>query len=78
MTASCLHVDNAPPTEDNGRHWFEHVCPSLSRLWSNVGLPRFAIPSEFSTFVGGLNNKGVLLGEYTDAAGLVVSFLATP
>jgi hypothetical protein len=36
------------------------------------------IPSEPFTWVTGINNNGVLLGQYQDAAGLVVSFLATP
>ncbi len=36
------------------------------------------IPGEFYTFVSDINNNGVLVGVYQDAAGLVVSFLATP
>lgn len=37
-----------------------------------------AIPGEYSTWVSGINNNGRLVGFYTDAAGLIVSFLATP
>jgi hypothetical protein len=37
-----------------------------------------AIPGEFYTFLVVINNNGVLLGGYVDAAGLAVSFLATP
>jgi uncharacterized membrane protein len=37
-----------------------------------------AIPGEYYTYADGINNKGVVLGTYVDAAGLVVSFLATP
>jgi hypothetical protein len=37
-----------------------------------------AIPGEFYTFVSDINNNGVLVGTYQDAAGLAVSFLATP
>ncbi|MGA9354182.1 MAG: hypothetical protein WBV46_10870 [Terriglobales bacterium] len=38
----------------------------------------FAIPGEFSTFINDMNNNGVLLGQYIDAAGLAISFIATP
>jgi probable HAF family extracellular repeat protein len=37
-----------------------------------------AIPGEFYTFLNDINNNGVLLGYYQDAAGLIVSFMATP
>jgi len=37
-----------------------------------------AIPGEFYTYLVVINNNGVLLGGYVDAAGLAVSFLATP
>jgi len=37
-----------------------------------------AIPGEYYTYLIDINNKGVLLGGYVDAAGLAVSFLATP
>ncbi len=37
-----------------------------------------AIPGEFDTWVSGINNKGTLVGFYTDAAGLLVAFLAKP
>jgi hypothetical protein len=36
------------------------------------------IPGETFTFAIGIQNNGVVLGEYQDAAGLLVSFLATP
>jgi len=36
------------------------------------------IPGENFTFAIGIKNNGVVLGEYQDAAGLLVSFLATP
>ena len=38
----------------------------------------FAVPGEYSTFVNDMNNDGVLLGQYVDAAGLAVSFIASP
>lgn len=38
----------------------------------------FAIAGELATFIDDINNNGVLLGSYSDAAGLNVSFLATP
>jgi hypothetical protein len=37
-----------------------------------------AIPGEVSTTLSDINNNGVLVGFYQDAAGLFVSFLATP
>jgi probable HAF family extracellular repeat protein len=37
-----------------------------------------AISGEYSTYLIDINNNGVLLGGYVDAAGLAVSFLATP
>ncbi|MGA7078003.1 MAG: hypothetical protein WBQ43_12795 [Terriglobales bacterium] len=37
-----------------------------------------AIPGEYGTYLIDINNNGVLLGAYEDAAGLYVSFLATP
>jgi hypothetical protein len=37
-----------------------------------------AIPGEPYTFLDDINNNGVVLGTYQDAAGLTVSFLATP
>lgn len=37
-----------------------------------------AIPGEFATFLIDINNNGVVLGDYFDAAGVTVSFLATP
>jgi hypothetical protein len=37
-----------------------------------------AIPGEFYTFLNDINNNGELVGFYQDAAGLIVSFLATP
>ena len=36
------------------------------------------IPAEPYTFLDDINNDGVVLGNYQDAAGLTVSFLATP
>ncbi len=38
----------------------------------------FGIPGEYSTSVSDMTNNGALLGAYVDAAGLVVSFMATP
>jgi hypothetical protein len=38
----------------------------------------FAIPGEFATALAGVNNKGVVMGNYVDAAELVYTFLATP
>jgi hypothetical protein len=38
----------------------------------------FEIPGEPNTILENLNNTGVLVGAYIDAAGLEVSFLATP
>jgi probable HAF family extracellular repeat protein len=38
----------------------------------------FGIPGEYSTYVSDMTNNGALLGAYVDAAGLVVSFMATP
>jgi uncharacterized membrane protein len=37
-----------------------------------------AIPGEFATTFVDINNNGVISGSYQDAAGLVVSFMATP
>jgi hypothetical protein len=37
-----------------------------------------AIPGEVYTAVTDINNSGVVVGYYQDAAGLVGSFLATP
>jgi len=37
-----------------------------------------AIPGEVTTYAVGINNKGAVSGFYVDAAGLTVSFLATP
>jgi hypothetical protein len=37
-----------------------------------------AIPGEVSTYAAGINNNGVVAGVYQDAAGLTLSFLATP
>jgi hypothetical protein len=37
-----------------------------------------AIPGEPFTIMEDINNNGVLVGEYQDAAGLTYSFLATP
>ncbi len=45
---------------------------------SNGVFTTIAIPGEFYTSVSGINNNGVLIGNYQDAAGLVVSFLASP
>jgi hypothetical protein len=36
------------------------------------------IPGEFATTPIDINNNGVILGSYQDAAGVVVSFIATP
>jgi hypothetical protein len=36
------------------------------------------MPREYATFLIDINNSGVMLGDYVDAAGLVVSFMATP
>jgi probable HAF family extracellular repeat protein len=47
-------------------------------LLSNGVYTTIAIPGEVSTYVEGINNSGVVVGLYQDAAGLVVSFLATP
>jgi hypothetical protein len=37
-----------------------------------------AIPGEVYTSLSDINNNGVIVGSYQDAAGLVVSFMATP
>lgn len=50
----------------------------LSFLLSNGVYTTIAIPGESYTSLSGINNNGVLIGNYEDAAGLVVSFLATP
>jgi hypothetical protein len=47
-------------------------------LFSKGGFTTIAIPGEFYTEALGINNNGVVVGFYQDAAGLVVSFLATP
>jgi hypothetical protein len=36
------------------------------------------MPGEVLTYAAGINNNGVVVGVYQDAAGLTVSFLATP
>jgi probable HAF family extracellular repeat protein len=63
-------------------------CPTSECVEANDGTQGFllsqgvyttvAIPGENFTFAVGINNNGVVLGEYQDAAGLLVSFLATP
>ncbi len=50
----------------------------LGFLLSNGVFTMITIPGEASTGLSGINNNGVLVGWYTDAAGLDVSFLATP
>lgn len=47
-------------------------------LLSGGVFPTITIPGEYYTYLIDINNNGMLLGEYQDAAGLVVSFLATP
>jgi hypothetical protein len=63
-------------------------CPTGECILSEEGTQGFllsggvftpiAIPGEFATFLIDINNSGVILGDYFDAAGLTVSFLATP
>jgi hypothetical protein len=36
------------------------------------------MPGEVLTYAAGINNNGVVVGVYQDAAGLTISFLATP
>jgi uncharacterized membrane protein len=36
------------------------------------------MPGEVLTYATGINNNGVVVGVYQDAAGLTVSFMATP
>jgi probable HAF family extracellular repeat protein len=47
-------------------------------LLSSGVFTTIAIPGEPSSYAAGINNNGVVVGTYTDAAGLTVSFLATP
>jgi probable HAF family extracellular repeat protein len=47
-------------------------------LLSGGGFTTITIPGEYYTSLIDINNNGMLLGEYQDAAGVVVSFLATP
>jgi uncharacterized membrane protein len=47
-------------------------------LLSQGGFTTIAIPGESITYAAGINNNGVVVGVYQDAAGLTVSFLATP
>ncbi|MGD0214675.1 MAG: hypothetical protein ABSB87_15725 [Terriglobales bacterium] len=47
-------------------------------LLSNGAFTTIAVPGESYTWVNGINNNGVMVGYYQDAAGLEVSFLATP
>ena len=47
-------------------------------LLSEGTFSTIAIPGEIYTIAQEINNNGVVLGFYQDAAGLVVSFLATP
>jgi len=50
----------------------------LGFVLSNGVYTSIVIPGEAYTTLDGINNNGVLFGNYEDAAGLVVSFLATP
>jgi hypothetical protein len=48
-------------------------------LWSGgVFTPISILPGEVSSAAADINNNGVLVGYYQDAAGLYVSFMATP
>jgi hypothetical protein len=47
-------------------------------LLSQGAFTTIAIPGESFTYAAGINNNGVVVGVYEDAAGLTVSFLATP
>jgi len=47
-------------------------------LLSEGAFTTIAIPGEIYTIAQEINNNGVVVGVYGDAAGLVVSFLATP
>jgi len=47
-------------------------------LLSEGAFTTIAIPGEVYTLAENINNNGVVVGFYEDAAGLVVSFLATP
>jgi hypothetical protein len=47
-------------------------------LLSHGVFTTIAIPGEVSTYAVGINNNGVVVGVYQDAAGVEVSFLATP
>jgi uncharacterized membrane protein len=58
-------------------------CPSTLEgaqgfLLSQGVFTTIAIPGEVFTYASGINNNGVVFGTYQDAAGLTVSFLATP
>jgi hypothetical protein len=63
-------------------------CTTTSCISTNEGAQGFllsqgvfttiAIPGESFTYAAGINNNGVVVGVYGDAAGLTVSFLATP
>ena len=54
--------------------------PSLTQgfVLSGGVYTTLTIPGEPYTFLDDINNNGVVLGNYQDAAGLTVSFLATP
>jgi hypothetical protein len=54
--------------------------PSLTQgfVLSGGVYTTLTIPAEPYTFLDDINNDGVVLGNYQDAAGLTVSFLATP
>ncbi len=47
-------------------------------LYSNGQFTAFSVPGSQSTGIFGINNAGVLLGQYIDTAGTVYSFIATP
>jgi hypothetical protein len=58
-------------------------CPSALEgaqgfLLSQGVFTTIAIPGEVFTYASGINNNDVVVGVYQDAAGLTVSFLATP
>src|SRR3984885_202879 len=56
----------------------ESISGAQGFLLSQGVFTTIAIPGEVTTYADGINNNGVVVGFYVDAAGLTVSFLATP
>jgi hypothetical protein len=51
----------------------------LGFVWRNGTFTTFtAVTGEFAVGLGSINNDGVVMGNYVDAAGLVYTFLASP